>query len=106
MRTEYVILFFLMGLVTYLTRASFLVFSKKIRMPEVISRSLKYIPPAILATLIFPGILIPNGKLQLAFTNVYIWAAAITVGTILITRNSIASIVLGIASLVFFRTLI
>jgi len=106
MRTEYVILFLLMGLATYFTRASFLVFSKRINMPDHISRSLKYIPPAILATLIFPGIFIPNGELNLAVTNPYIWAAGVTIGTVLVSKNSVAGIVLGIASLVVFRTFI
>ena len=106
MRTHYVILFLLMALATYLTRVSFLVFSKKIKMPDVLYRSLKYIPSAILATLIFPGILVPAGKLDIAVANPYIWAAAVTVGTVLISKNSIISILLGIASLVVLRAVI
>ena len=103
MRADYVILILLMGLVTYLTRVGFLVFSKKVKLPNVIYRSLKYIPVSILATLIFPGIFIPNGKFDIALTNPYIGASVITVGTVLISKNSIISIVLGIVSLVVLR---
>jgi branched-subunit amino acid transport protein len=93
-----------MGLATYFTRVSFLVFFKKVKMPDIIYRSLKYIPVSILATLIFPGIFIPNDKLDIAITNPYIIAGVVTVGTVLISKNSILSIVLGIVSLVALRT--
>lgn len=105
MRAEYVILFLLMGLVTYLTRAPFLVFSKTIKMPQLVARSLKYIPAAILATLIFPGIFVPTGALDIGLTNPYIWAAVVTAGTVLLSKNSLAGIVSGMISLVVLRQL-
>jgi branched-subunit amino acid transport protein len=92
-----------MSLVTYLTRAPFLVFSKKLKMPDLIARSLKYIPAAILATLIFPGIFAPNGELAITVTSSYIWAAIVTAGIVLISKNSVAGIVSGMISLVLLR---
>lgn len=103
MRREYVILVLLMGLVTYLTRAPFLVFSKKIKLPKVIARSLKYFPAAILATLIFPGIFVPGGSLDIGLTNPYLWAGAVTAGIVLFSKNSIAGIVSGLVCLVVLR---
>jgi branched-subunit amino acid transport protein len=105
MRANYVILILLMGLATYLTRVGFLAFSKKVKLPNVVYRSLKYIPVAILATLIFPGVFIPNGKLDIALANPYLGASVVTAGTVLISKNSIISIVLGIISLVVLRIL-
>ena len=104
MRTDYVILIFLMGLATYVTRACFLIFSKRIKLPNLLNRSLKYIPVSILATLIFPGIFIPNGKLDISVMNPYFVAGVITIGTILLSKNSILSILAGITSLVILRS--
>ena len=106
METKYVILILLMGLVTYLTRVSFFLLSRKVKLPDLVFRSLKYILVAILATIIFPGIFVPNKELDIAITNPYIWAALITAGTLIISKNSLAGIVLGIASLVVLRTVI
>ena len=88
METKYVILILLMGLVTYLTRVSFFLLSRKVKLPDLVFRSLKYIPVAILATLIFLGYLFPI-KLDIAITNPYIWAALITAGTLIISKNSL-----------------
>lgn len=103
MRIEYVILFLVMGVVTYLTRAPFLVFARKIKMPEMVSRSLKYIPAAILATLIFPGIFLPNEELALTLSNPYIWAAVATIGVLLVSKNSLAGIVSGLVCMMVLR---
>lgn len=103
MRAEYIILFIAMGLVTYLTRAPFLVFSKRIEMPPLIVRSLKYIPVAILATLIFPGIFVPTGTLDIGPANPYLWAGVVTAATVSLSKNSIAGIVSGMISLVVLR---
>ena len=103
MRAYYIVLFILMGLATYSTRACFLVFSQKVGMPEILSRSLKYIPVSILTALIVPGILMPNGSFDIAWTNPYIFAGLITAACALIFKHSIISILLGIVSLVVFR---
>jgi len=92
-----------MGIVTYITRASFLVFLKNTDLPKVVYRSLKYIPVAILAALIFPGIFTPQGKLDISITNPYIVAGLVTVISVVISKNSVLSIVLGILSLVGLR---
>jgi branched-subunit amino acid transport protein len=105
MRAEYLILFLFMGVVTYLTRAPFLVFSGRINLPKAVSRSLKYIPAAILSTLIFPGIFIPNGEMAFTLSSPYIWAAATTVVVVLFSKNSLAGIVSGMVCMVVLRQL-
>ncbi|GAV22851.1 AzlD domain-containing protein [Carboxydothermus pertinax] len=106
MKTEYILLILLMAMVTYLTRVSFLVLFTNKNLPTVIQRALRYIPVAILATLIFPGIFAPQGKLDVSLTNPYIGASLITVASLLIGKNAILSIVLGITSLVVLRHLL
>lgn len=93
----------MMACVTYLTRMVFLVSSKKLKMPQIVNSSLKYIPVAILSTLVFPGIFSPNGKLYVSYGNPYIIAAIITVIAVLLSKKSIVGIILGSASLIALR---
>ncbi|PAB55918.1 AzlD domain-containing protein [Anaeromicrobium sediminis] len=106
MRLEYIILIVLMGIVTYITRVSFLVFFNNKNISKVLNRSLKYIPASILAALIFPGVFAPSGNLDMAITNPYIGASGITIISVLLSKNSAFSIVLGIVSLVLLRKFI
>ncbi len=94
------------GIVTHLTRVGLLVYAQKVTLPNLVYRSLKYIPVAILTALIVPGILIPHGKLDLSPLNPYLGAGIITAGIVLATKNSILSILLGIVSLIFLKTLL
>ena len=55
--------------VTYLIRLSFIFFIPPDRMPSLFRRGLRYVPPAVLAALIAPDLMIIDGTLQLSFTN-------------------------------------
>ena len=56
-------------LVTYTTRLSFMLLIPHDRVPEMIKRALRYVPPAVLATLILPDLLLSNGSLQVDLHN-------------------------------------
>ena len=65
------------GVVTYVTRAMFLV-TKKVRPPR---RSLRYLPlvgPAVLGAIAVPGILAPRGEVSLVETVPAIVAAVLS----------------------------
>jgi len=49
------------GVVTYLTRASFIVFGEKVQLPRIVERSLKYVAPAAFAAISVPLILGGDG---------------------------------------------
>ena len=55
--------------VTYLIRLSFIFFIPPDRMPGLFRRGLRYVPPAVLAALIAPDLMIIDGTLQFSFTN-------------------------------------
>ncbi len=103
MRLEYCWLFLGMGLVTYLTRMAFLVFAKRLPLPRWLERSLKYLPVALLATLIFPGIFAPHGRLEPVLANPYLGAGLVSALTVLTLKNSVLGIILGILALVLLR---
>lgn len=106
MKVDYILLIFSMGLVTYLTRAGFLVLFKNMKLSNVVQISLKYIPISILSALIFPAIFIPHGRLAVSLTNPYIGAGLVTVFMVVVTKKTFISIVSGIVSIIFLRIIL
>jgi branched-subunit amino acid transport protein len=64
------------GVVTYVTRAMFLV-SKKVRPPRRFVRYLPLVGPAVLGAIAIPGILAPRGEVSLTETLPAIAAAVL-----------------------------
>lgn len=87
------------ALVTFLLRASFIVFADPHRFPHRFRQALTFVPPAVLAALVIPGLLIHAGAIDLTLANPR-WIAgllAILVGTR--TRNALAAIATGMGAL-------
>lgn len=64
-----------MALVTYLPRLLPAWFLRGRRLPPFLAAWLRYIPAAVLAALLVPSILVEGGALNLAWDNLYLWAA-------------------------------
>jgi len=73
-----VIIIVAMGAVTYATRVGFFGFARQFQLHPLLRRLLEYVPLSILAALIFPAVLAPSGKLESPVTNLYVWAAVVT----------------------------
>jgi branched-subunit amino acid transport protein len=65
------ILFVGMGLVTLGTRSFFMFWGDRVRMPELILRSIRYAPLAAIVAIVAPEILMPAGATQISQFN---WA--------------------------------
>jgi branched-subunit amino acid transport protein len=65
------ILFVGMGLVTLGTRSFFMFWGDRVRMPEIILRSIRYAPLAAIVAILAPEILMPAGAMQISQFN---WA--------------------------------
>ncbi len=93
-----------MALVTFAVRYPVLVLVSKIPLPDRVFRALRYVPPAVLAAIIAPALLMPDGKtLDIAPTNAYL-VAGILAGLIAWrTKNLLATIVLGMAAFLLLR---
>ncbi len=96
-----------MALVTFLVRYPVLVLVSKIPMPDRVFRALRYVPPAVLAAIIVPSLVMPDGKtLDLAPTNAYL-VAGILAGLIAWrTKNLLLTIVIGMMLFLLLRALI
>ena len=57
------------GLVTFATRLSFIQLFEKFEIPSGLKRALRFVPPAVLAAIIFPELLLREGVLALETSN-------------------------------------
>ena len=84
---------------TFLLRASFIVFADPHRFPKRFRQALAFVPPAVLAAIVAPGLLLLEGAFDLSGGNPR-WIAgliAIIVGAK--SRSMLATIATGMASL-------
>lgn len=91
------------GLLTYLTRLSFIALVGKVEFPAWLQRSLRYVPPAVLSAIIFPEILAHEGKLNLSLANDRLIAGLLAALVGWKTRNMLLTILVGMASLLLLQ---
>ncbi len=87
------------GLVTFLTRASFIVFADPHRFPRAFRVALAFVPPAVLAAIVVPGLLMPQGTLDLTLANPRWLAGLAAIAIAARTRSALATIAAGMAAL-------
>lgn len=93
-------LIFGMALVTFAIRYPVLALVGKIPLPERMLQALRYVPPAVLAAIIVPAVLIPEGT-ALAITpqNARLAAALAAIIVAWRTKNLLLTIIVGMAAL-------
>ncbi len=95
-----------MALVTFAVRYPVLVLVSKIPLPDRVFRALRYVPPVVLAAIIAPAVLIPDGKqINLAPSNSALIAGIIAGVIAWRTKNLLLTIVLGMALFLVWRAL-
>ena len=87
------------GLVTFLLRASFIVFADPQRFPLFFRRALGFVPPAVLAAIVAPGLLLNQGALDLTLANPRWIAGGLAILVAARTRSVLAAIVSGMGAL-------
>ena len=93
------------GLVTYGMRHSFIYLFGRIEIPEMMRRALRFVPPAVLTAIIFPEVLILSGKIDVSPGNARLLAALVAVLVAWWTKNTLLTIVVGMAALVALQLL-
>jgi branched-subunit amino acid transport protein len=74
-------------------------------LPPIIERWLKYVPVSVLSALLLPSILIPEGAIDLGFSNLYLWAALPTLLIGWKTRSLFGAVIAGMALVALARFL-
>jgi branched-subunit amino acid transport protein len=94
------------GLITYAIRLSFIVVFGKMQIPPLVSRALRFIPPAVLTAIIFPEVLMPSGKPEITFTNARLLAAVLAGLVAWRTRNAVLTILAGMIALLVLQAIL
>jgi branched-subunit amino acid transport protein len=95
------LIFLGMGLVTYLTRYTMIAALGR-EMPPGMHRWLRYVPPAVLAALIAPAVLAPQGQLEV---GVPFWSVLVSVPVAWRTRSIFLTILAGMGAFWVLRVL-
>jgi branched-subunit amino acid transport protein len=93
------LLFFAIGLGTFLLRFLFIYLFGKIAMPNWLSRALRFVPAAALAALVFPALTHPAGTLDLSLHNLRLLAGLGGAIVAWKTRNVLLTILAGMVLL-------
>lgn len=94
-----------MAVVTMATRIPVLLWLSRRKLPQGLFRALRYVPPAVLAAIIVPAVLLPGGELALGFDNAALAASVVAVLVSWRTRNLVLTIVVGMATLLVWRAI-
>lgn len=92
-----------LALVTYLTRATFLIWLGQVNLPTQVSKALGYVPIGVLTAIIVPAVLVPDGRLDVSTGNPYILAGVASSGAALAFRSPLAAMAAGALTLIVIR---
>ena len=105
-----------MGVVTYLPRLlPLLILTRRKRargsdssdvMPPWVEAWLRHVPAAVLAAMLFPSLVIAEGQVNLAWDNLFLWAALPTLWIAWKTRSLFGAVLAGMAVVALGRLLV
>lgn len=87
------------GALTFLIRLSFIALLANWQMPTFVQRALQLVPPAVLAAIVFPELLVKDGQLFASPDNYRLIAGAIAILVAWRFRSVMPTIVAGMAAL-------
>ena len=85
--------------VTYGVRLSVMAFLGSAKLPESVSRALRYVPPAALAAIIFPALFMPDGGLEVSTGNTRLLAGLTAALIAWRSKSALLAIAAGMALL-------
>ncbi|MDR3514616.1 MAG: AzlD domain-containing protein [Azospirillaceae bacterium] len=96
-----------MAVVTLAVKAAFFVLGRGVVFPDWLSLGLGFVPVAVLAAIIVPGVLMPHGHgVELTGRNAYLVAAVTAIGVAAVSRRQLPTIVTGMVTFVAWRALV
>ena len=91
---------------TYAIRLSFIVLQDRIRMPELIQRGLRFVPPAVFTAAFLPEMFLNDGVLNLSSGNARLLSGLLAILVAWRTKNVALTIVVGMLALWILQALI
>ena len=93
------LLLIMIGFGTFLLRLSFIHFLSDRKVPDLLTRLLRFVPPAALAALILPPIFIQDNAYAISLFNDRIPAALVAAIIAVLTKNTFLTIFSGMGAL-------
>jgi branched-subunit amino acid transport protein len=84
------------GAITFAFRLSFIALLDRLRLPTVVRQALRFVPVAALTAIILPELLIHDGAIDLSLTNFRLIAGVFAIVVAWRTRNTLATIAVGL----------
>jgi branched-subunit amino acid transport protein len=86
------------GLLTFLTRLSFILLQDKWQPPAIVTRGLRFVPVAVLTAIFVPEILLVENQLALSLSNMRLLAGIIAILVAYKTKSALWTITLGMGA--------
>jgi branched-subunit amino acid transport protein len=94
------------GVLTFLTRFSFIAVFGRWQPPALLQRALRFVPPAVLTAIIVPELVMQKGQLAISLGNLRLLAGLVAALVAWRTRNILWTIAAGMACLYLLQWLI
>ncbi len=86
------------GLLTFLTRLSFILLQDKWQPPSIVTRGLRFVPVAVLTAIFVPEILLVENNIALSFSNMRLLAGLIAILVAYKTKSALWTISIGMGA--------
>lgn len=94
---------FAAGLVTYLTRLSFISLFGNRELHPLVLRALRFVPPAVLTAIIIPELLVRDGGVDISLGNGRLLAGLVAILVAYFTKNVMLTILVGMGALLLYQ---
>lgn len=88
------------GALTFAMRLSFIYLFGKFEFPPLVRRALRYVPAAVLSAIVLPAMFLPGGVVDLSLANYRLLAGLAAVVVAWRTKNTLLTILAGMAVLI------
>jgi len=92
------IIMIVVGILTYLTRLSFILLLEKWQPPHIVQSALRYVPVAVLTAIIVPELLVVEEGLDFSLGNTRMLAGVLAALVAWRTKSALWSIVAGLGA--------
>ena len=96
----------IVGILTFGIRLSFIVILDRWQPPDLIQRSLRFVPVAILTAIIVPELVMPGGTVDISISNLRMLAGIVAMLVAWKTKNIVWTIIAGMGALLGLQYLI
>jgi branched-subunit amino acid transport protein len=86
------------GVLTFLTRLSFIALAGRWDAPPLFRSALRFVPVAILTAIVVPELVLHTGTLDVSLTNARLLGGVLAILVAWQTKNTVLTIVIGMAA--------